>query len=179
MGRLDADKSDQLRKLKRMVKMQTRRLIVIILALSLGLVSCATTKTAPTSFVPEKVYLEFQSIKFFEGGNNPPAPESDNQFKTDFPRSTARYIHFLVNAKNLLHRNRSQKPLIIGRYYYPDGTLFGEARIDTVEVPASWDIAELWTGWGWDKSGNWTLGTYRVEVLFGNTKVGEGKFTIF
>lgn len=160
--------------------MKTSQFILIILALSLGLVSCATTQTAPVSSAPsEKVYLEFKFVKFFEGAGNATAPESDNQFKTDFPRSTTRYVHFMVNAKNLLYRNRSQKPLIIGRYYYPDGTLFGEARIDTVEVPTGWNDAELWTGWGWDKPGNWTLGTYRVEVLFGNRKVAEGKFTIY
>jgi hypothetical protein len=164
---------------KRRVKMKARRFIAMIFALSLGLVSCATPQPTPGTPAAEKAYLEFRSVKFFEGTGNAPAPKSDNEFKTDFSRTTARYVHFLVVGKNLLYRNRTQKPLIIGRYYYPDGTLFGEARIDAVEVPASWELAELWTGWGWDKPGNWTLGTYRVEVLFGNTKVGEGRFTIF
>ncbi|MFB3885133.1 MAG: hypothetical protein ACE144_07875 [Thermodesulfobacteriota bacterium] len=159
--------------------MKIGRFIAIISVLSLGVVSCATTQSGPVSSVDQKAQLEFMSVKFFEGGSTAPAPESDNQFRTDFPRSTARYIHFMVTAKNLLYRNRGQKPLIIGRYYYPDGTFFGEAKIDTVEVPASWNTAELWTGWGWDKAGNWTLGTYRVEILFGNTKVGEEKFSIF
>jgi len=131
-----------------------------------------------TSVTTEKVYLEFQSLKFFEGGYTTP-PESQRQYKTEFPRSKTRYVYFVVMSKNLLYRNRSQKPLIFGRYYYPDGTLFGEAIIDKVEVPANWENAELWTGWGWDNPGKWTLGTYRLEILFGNTKVGEGSFTIY
>lgn len=134
--------------------------------------------TSPPVTSEEKAYLQFKSLKFFEGGYTAPR-ESDRQYKTDFQRSTTRYVYFLVNAKNLLYRNRSQKPLIFGRYYYPDGTLFGEARIDKVEVPADWENADLWTAWGWDEPGKWTLGTYRLEILFGNTKVGEGKFTIY
>jgi len=138
-----------------------------------------STSPPITSVPAEKVYLEFQSVKFFEGGGNAPPPESQNQYKTDFPRSTTRYIYFFVNAKNLLYRNRNHKPLIFGRYYYPDGTLFGEMKIDNVEVSTGWQNAEFWTAWGWDEPGRWTLGTYRVEILFGNTKVGEGRFTIY
>ena len=138
-----------------------------------------STSPPITSVPAEKVYLEFQSVKFFEGGGNAPPPESQNQYKTDFPRSTTRYMYFLVNAKNLLYRNRNHKPLIFGRYYYPDGTLFGEVKIDNVEVLTGWQNAEFWTAWGWDEQGRWSLGTYRVEILFGNTKVGEGRFTIY
>jgi hypothetical protein len=138
-----------------------------------------STSPPITSVPAEKVYLEFQSVKFFEGGGNAPPPESQNQYKTDFPRSTTRYMYFFVNAKNLLYRNRNHKPLIFGRYYYPDGTLFGEMKIDNVEVSTGWQNAEFWTAWGWDEPGRWTLGTYRVEILFGNTKVGEGRFTIY
>ncbi len=137
-----------------------------------------STSPPVSSVPPEKVYLEFQSVKFFEGGSTAPT-ESERQYKTDFPRSTTRYVYFLVNAKNLLYRNRTQKPLIFGRYYYPDGTLFGEARIDKVDVPSDWENADLWTGWGWNEPGRWTLGTYRLEILFGNMKVGEGRFTIY
>ncbi len=134
--------------------------------------------TNPPVTSEEKPYLQFESVKFFEGGFTAPT-ESERQYKTDFPRSTTRYVYFLVGAKNLLYRNRTQKPLIFGRYYYPDGTLFGEARIDKVEVLADWENADLWSGWGWNEPGKWTLGTYRLEILFGNMKVGEGRFTIY
>jgi hypothetical protein len=129
------------------------------------------------SSVEEKTYLQFESMKFFESGYTAP-PESQRQYKTDFPRSTARYINFLVGAKNLLYRNRTHKPHVSGRYYYPDGTFFGEAKL-SVDIPSDWEIADLWTGWGWDEPGRWSVGTYRVEIFFGNMKVGEGKFTIY
>jgi hypothetical protein len=125
----------------------------------------------------EKTYLEFESVKFFEGGSTD-VPESQRQYKNDFPRSNTRFVYFLVSTKNLLYRNRRHKPLVYGRYYFPDGSFMGEAEIN-VDIPPDWGEAELWNAWGWDAPGNWSLGTYRVEIIFGNTKVGEGKFTIY
>lgn len=136
-----------------------------------------TPSPSVVSSVEEKTYLEFEFVKFFESGFTVP-PEPQRQYKTDFPISTTRYINFLVGAKNLLYRNRTHKPLVIGRYYYPDGTFFGEAKVN-VDIPSDWQNADLWTGWGWDQPGKWSLGTYRVEIFFGNKKVAEGKFTIY
>jgi hypothetical protein len=136
--------------------------------------------TSTTAIAPppeEKTYLEFESVKFYESGATD-VPESERQYKSDFPISKTRYVYFLVYAKNLLYRSRSQKPLVRGKYYYPDGSFMGEAKIN-VEIPSNWGEADLWSGWGWDEPGNWSLGTYQVEILFGNTKVGEGKFTIY
>ena len=135
----------------------------------------STTATAPPP--EEKAYLEFKSVKFFEGGSQD-VPESERQYKSDFPISKTRYVYYSVYSKNLLYRSRSQKPLVLGKYYYPDGTFMGEAKVN-VEIPSDWDEADLWNAWGWDQPGNWSLGTYRVEIFFGNAKVGEAKFTIF
>jgi len=137
----------------------------------------ASTSPPITSVPPEQVYLEFKSVTFFESGATD-IPASQRQIKTDFPRSATRYINFFVLTRNLLHRNRSHKPLVRGRYFYPDGSFMGEAKV-SVEIPPDWQDTNLWAGWGWDKPGNWSLGTYRVEILFGNTKVGEGRFTIY
>jgi len=125
----------------------------------------------------EKTYLEFQSVKLFEGGAED-VPEDQRVYGASFPRSKARYIYFSINAKNLLYRNRTQKPFVGGRYYYPDGSLMGEAKIN-IEIPADWAEADLWNAWGWSEPGKWSLGTYRVEIWFGNTKVGEGRFNIY
>jgi hypothetical protein len=125
----------------------------------------------------EQAYLEFKSVTFFESGATDP-PASQRQIKTDFPRGTTRYINFFVLAKNLLHRNRVHKPLVRGRYFYPDGSFMGEANVN-VDISPDWQETNLWAGWGWDNPGNWSLGTYRVEILFGNTKVADGRFNIY
>ncbi|MFB3885353.1 MAG: hypothetical protein ACE144_08985 [Thermodesulfobacteriota bacterium] len=138
----------------------------------------ASTTTPPVSSVPsEKVYLEYRSVKFFESGATEP-PASQREFKTDFPKSTTRYVYFLVETKNLLYRNRAHKPLVFGKYYNPDGSLRGEAKVN-VDIPSDWEDAELWNAWGWEKPGNWPVGTYRVEIWFGSSKVGEGSFSIY
>jgi hypothetical protein len=139
-------------------------------------VAMKTAAVGPS--VDDKIYLTYKSVKFFEGPTNTPPPE-ENQYKNRFPKGTTRYIYFSVFGDNLLYKNRVHKPLIIGRYYKSDGTFLGEAKIDKVDVLTDWDEAELWTGWGWDAPGNWSLGTYRVEIIFGNTKVGEENFTIY
>jgi hypothetical protein len=135
----------------------------------------STTTTAPPP--EEKTYLEYKSVRFFEGGAQD-VPESERQYKNDFPISKTRYVYYSVYAKNLLYRSRSQKPIVRGKYYYPDGSFMGEAKVN-VEIPPDWDETDLWNAWGWDQPGNWSLGTYRVEIFFGNAKVGESKFTIF
>jgi hypothetical protein len=137
--------------------------------------STTTTTTAPTP--EEKTYLEFESVKLYEGGSED-VPESQRQYKNDFPISKTRYIYYFVGAKNLLYKSRSQKPLVRGKYYYPDGSYMGEAKVN-VEIPPDWSETDLWSAWGWDQPGNWSLGTYRLEIFFGNAKVGETKFTIF
>jgi hypothetical protein len=145
-----------------------------------GYFSVYDDRTSTTATIPppeEKTYLEFKSVKFFEGGSQD-VPESERQYRTDFPISKTRYIYYSVYAKNLLYRSRSHKPIVLGKYYYPDGTFMGEAKVN-VEIPPDWDETDLWNAWGWDKPGNWSLGTYRVEIFFGNAKVGEAKFTVF
>ncbi len=131
----------------------------------------------PTTSSGEKVYLEFESVRFYEGGSTD-VPDSQRVYKNDFARGSSRYIYFQVYAKNLLYRNRSQRPFVRGRYYYPDGSFMGEAKVN-VEIPSDWDKVDLWNAWGWNEPGNWSLGTFRVDIMFGDTKVAEGRFTVY
>ncbi len=124
--------------------------------------------------IPE---LEFESLQFFESGYDVPEV-SELNYTTRFPKSKTRYIYFMVNVKNLLWNKESQIPMIIGRYYNPDGSFL--ADVDAlVDIPADWEYADVWQGWGWDEPGNWSDGTYRVEILFGNKKVAEKQFFIY
>jgi hypothetical protein len=42
----------------------------------------------------------------------------------------------------------------------------------------SWDVAELWKGWGWADAGWWDPGKYTVEVWNGAVKLGESYFDV-
>jgi hypothetical protein len=137
----------------------------------------AALPISPVAAAEEKVYLQFESVKFFEGPFTAP-PDSERQFQTRFPKSTTRYVFFSVGGKNLLYKNRTHRPLVIGRFYKPDGSFMGEGKVD-VDIPPDWESADLWGGWGWSDPGNWSIGNYRVEIWFGNSKVGEGNFSIY
>lgn len=123
------------------------------------------------------VHLRFKSVSFFESGHNTHQP-SPSELRTQFPKSTTRYINVYIDAENLLYGVRAQSPLIIAKYYNPDGSFKGEARIDTLTTPSDWYTVQYWVGWGWNEPGNWSVGTYRVAIYFGNKYVGQGYFTI-
>lgn len=125
--------------------------------------------------INHQIILKYKSVKFFEGPFNPP---EEHQYKNHFPKSTTRYIFFSVFVDNQLYRNRVHKPLVIGRYYRPDGSQMRDEQVK-VDILPDWENADLWNGWGWETPGNWPVGTYRVEIWFGNKKVGEERFSIY
>ncbi|MBN1521665.1 MAG: tetratricopeptide repeat protein [Candidatus Aureabacteria bacterium] len=120
--------------------------------------------------------MEFEYIKLFEGGD--PAPEESlRSYTTSFSGKEARFIYYMVGAKNLLYQVERQRPLIYGRYYGPDGSFIGEADA-IIDIPSDWSNADIWSGWGWPDPGNWNPGDYRVDIFFGDQKVAEKTFTV-
>lgn len=120
--------------------------------------------------------VEFQELKFFEAGYTPPAQE-EREFSTRFAKSKTRYIWYQVNTKNLNYNIGENAVEIHARYYKPDGSLFGEPILKYT-IPSDWEYANLWHSWGWNDSGNWEPGTYRVELLKDGESFGKGSFTI-
>jgi tetratricopeptide (TPR) repeat protein len=124
--------------------------------------------------VPE---LEFEFLKFFESGEIIPE-DAEFKYATRFPKSKTRYVNFLVGVKNLLWKTEDQRPLIFGRYFDSHDNLLAEVQA-SVNIPSSWENADIFNGWGWDEPGNWEEGTYRLEIVFGNKKISEETFTIY
>lgn len=146
------------------------------LALIVFLTLFATCILAPGIFAEES-YLEFESLKFFEAAGDPP-PVQQRVLATAFPQSTTRSIYYQAGAKNLLYNVKDQNPRIAAKYYYPDGKLMCDLERNQF-VPSTWDMMDLWHGWGWDDAGHWPKGAYKVELFFGYKKVGEGSFAIY
>ena len=124
--------------------------------------------------IPE---VGFEFLKFFESGQVIPEGAGFN-YTTRFPKSKTRYVNYLVGVKNLLWNVENQRPLIIGRYFDPEGSLLAEVEA-SVDIPSAWENADIFHGWGWDEPGNWAEGTYRLEILFGSKKISEKKFTVY
>jgi hypothetical protein len=123
-----------------------------------------------------KPTMQFKEVKFFEAGTTLP-PVNERRFVNRFAKSSSRYIYLHVVADNLYYDKQSQQPLILGKYYRPDGKLLGEVKMNP-QIPADWSEVNAWSGWGWKDAGKWPLGTYRVEIFFGDQKAGEGRFEV-
>ena len=121
--------------------------------------------------------LEFVSLQFFESGKGYPQKEQ-RQYSTRFPHSTARFVNFEFNVRNLLYRQRNQTHHMWVRLYNPNGGLLWEDQ-------HGWDIEadceHTWHTWGWgnaEPGRHWARGTYRVVILMDGVEYAEGSFTI-
>ncbi len=121
--------------------------------------------------------VEFEELFFFEGNSDTQLPHRNSQqIKSSFDKDSVRYIFSVVRLNNKRWQESAQDLVIKVRYFRSDGGLFGESSINQ-HVPADWEFATLWTGWGWDTPGKWEAGSYRVELwLDDKDKIGEGVF---
>ena len=124
-----------------------------------------------------KKTITYLSMQFFEGGNTAPE-QSYRTYTTNFSKATTRSIYTEIHATNLLYEIQNHVPNFLLKYYNPDNTIMGEIEND-VEISKDWESTYIWNGWGWDEPGNWSPGTYRVEVWIHGNKMDEKYFTIF
>jgi hypothetical protein len=121
--------------------------------------------------------VELDDLFFFEGGRDAQLPHRTSpKIKNSFDNSGVRYIYSVIRLKNKRWKESAQDLVINVRYLRADGGLIGEPDISQ-HIPADWEYATLWTGWGWDIAGKWEAGAYGVELWLDNTeKIGEGVF---
>ncbi len=120
--------------------------------------------------------ISFDKISFFEAGYNPPA-QGNRTYKNSFSQKDTRYIWCEFQVKNLFYGVREQNLKVKYRYYKPDGSFFGEVPADFI-VQLDKETASLAQGWGWETSGQWGLGNYRVDIIVGEERVGHSYFTV-
>lgn len=123
--------------------------------------------------------VEFGELYFFEGDRNSELPNRNSpKINSTFDRNSSRYIFSVVRLKNNRWNESTQDVSIKVRYLRSDGSLFGEASINH-HVPADWEYATLWTGWGWDTPGKWDRDNYRIELWLDDAvKIGDGFFQV-
>lgn len=137
---------------------------------------------ADTRFVTLTGGVRFEQIGFYEAGDDgiELAPEDwpDDRLGNHFIGDEARYIYTMIRLRNLKWNIEEQNVKIHLYYYRPSGDMFGDPVIDYT-IPADWETAELWNGWGWSEAGHWEPGQYRVELwLDDQHKIGQGYFDI-
>lgn len=125
---------------------------------------------------PDVLALHLRKIRFYEGGAAR-VPDQEKRFATEFARETTRYIHCQVNMENDYWNIREQSYNFVWKYINPDGSLRGEVSLPFT-VRREWRSAWVVSSWGWENSGNWPAGNYRVSVYVDDSPFGEGNFII-
>ena len=120
--------------------------------------------------------LEIVDLRFFTGGPHKPAA-SARIFGSRFPSSTTQYVYYQVDLRHPW-RYASIPYTISARYYHADGSRLIELT-DEFETRPEEPLFSRARGCGREEAGNWTPGTYRVEVEIGYRKTRSAEFTIF
>lgn len=118
----------------------------------------------------------FKSIKTFEAGYD--APVKDNRvYNSTFDKSIARFIWCEITLDNKQYDISDQSYITKWKFFNPDGSERGV-------VNGKWNIKKEWTttwnegAWGWDESGNWKPGTYKVVFYLDDDYIAQTSFTI-
>ncbi len=104
------------------------------------------------------------------------SPITASQPGTRFAQSSTQFIYFQVA---MLNRWRAARWTyrVTAHLYHPDGALMEEIH-DRVTVEPAYEIFCYTGRWGTEASGQWSPGSYRVEVCVDNQKTITGTFAI-
>ncbi|MDE7153575.1 MAG: hypothetical protein K2O00_03910 [Muribaculaceae bacterium] len=110
----------------------------------------------------------------------------DNDIISDYGSSIystqARYLRPKLKYYGMVNGSRMLKT----KWIRPDGSV-----ISGTSSPSGFSQAENYTiyegpnqslemgGWGWNDPGNWTNGTYRIEIWYGNTCLKSKTFEVY
>ena len=121
------------------------------------------------------VIVKSAKIRFFEGDKNMP-PQENRTYKDRFPRLESRYIYWHLD---ITHQSFNQRRYFNMQviYYRPDGSIFGQSSRQSYIEPG-WTSSWHNYGLGWEQSGQWPTGSYRVDVFVEQQKVTSGSFLV-
>lgn len=133
-----------------------------------------TTNTS--SNTRDDYQLIITNLRFYNGDTNA-LSESEHQFETRFSQNIAKYIYFQLDMINPWKYTTYRYDLV-ARYFYPDDSLMTEIK-NSINTNPEWHNFFHSDGWGWEEAGNWTPGTYRVEVFIDGQLRLTKTFTIY
>jgi hypothetical protein len=131
------------------------------------------TKPPPPSPTPCIWSMEksrVAAIKFFESGEET-ITRSDRIYENNFSSASTRFINWELTLDHECPPEEREDFVVQVTYFNPDGTVFTNYSVNTY-VDAGWTKSTHSSGWGWEKSGNWPEGKYRVELeIIGKVKI--------
>jgi serine/threonine protein kinase len=136
----------------------------------------APTQTPVPPWDIPSLQANVTDLRFFEGGYNMP-PRDERQYDTRFSSATARYINYELSLE-FPAPGRQVDFQVEAVYYGPDGTELARFTAD-YHLEADWTTSWHAKGWGWDNPGQWSPGTYRVELYVDGQVAASGTFEIY
>lgn len=118
---------------------------------------------------------EITAVRFFEGGQNPPALAQRSYAGEFSPR--ARVIYTEIAYKNNSYKIADAAIPIVLRYIDPAGRQVAEIK-RTAQPKKDWESARFTTGAGAAEVGSWQPGRYTVKIYFDGDHIGDYNFTI-
>jgi hypothetical protein len=125
----------------------------------------------------DEILKQYTSLKFYEGGGSVPKREN-RRYKTSFEKYDSRFIYYELEFVNPLYNYEDFLVTLSAKYYYPDGSLFGEAKGD-FNISKEWETVYITHGYGYSDYGKWKTGTYTVELSYEGFVFASKTFTIY
>lgn len=132
----------------------------------------------PTSlyYPSDTPQLELLAISTYESGATQ-LPYGERDYRTEFPKSTTRYINWELALRNHAVNVQDHTYTITWKYYLPGGVYEGEGTAER-SIGKDFSLPDLSEGRGWSSPGNWAIGTHRIEIYVNGTFFAEREFTI-
>ena len=125
--------------------------------------------------LPSYSLLPRPLLKFYESGYNE-ISKDQRDYKTQFSKSTSRYIRWELNLSHPAPGQRIDFKFE-AKWYNPDGSLLTR-YISNSYVKSDWTYSYHGAYWGWKTRGNWQRGKYLVELYIEGEKVTSGSFEV-
>lgn len=115
------------------------------------------------------------ALRFFESGWDPPG-KTDRRYSAVFLKQAARFINWELNLTHspLVERVSFEVEAI---YIAPGGTEFGR-HTKQIVLEEGWTRSWYARGRGYHEPGNWSIGSYRVELFVKQRLVVSGNFKV-
>ena len=134
----------------------------------------ATPPPDPTGRVPS-LSARVDALRFFDKGSGTLSWDS-RILRNRFPRQTARYISWELDL-TYPRQDEGIEFQIEAVYYGPDGAALGQFTRET-SVKEGWSCSLHTGGWGWEKSGQWKTGAYRVGLFVDQQLIASEVFYV-
>lgn len=121
--------------------------------------------------------IEVKFMGFYEKGDVSETSDPEYKLGNRFTKESTRYVAAYLKVRNKRYNIGSQSVKIVFKYFYANGTKFGEATVEA-NIPSTSSEYYLSRGFGYKNPGNWAKGKYNVIAYMDNEEIASSSFSI-